>query len=105
MTDLLNINSSVAGMTISLFTSGLAQMKNNRNTQFLFVNRRPVKDQSVSYAVCKAYEDMVPREKHPVFFIFLDVDSGQVDFNVHPAKREVRFAQKNSIFDFVCYIR
>jgi DNA mismatch repair protein MutL len=91
------------GMTISLFTSGLAHMKNNRNTQFIFVNRRPVKDQSVAYAVCKAYEGMVPREKHPAFFIFLDIDAGQVDFNVHPAKREVRFAQKVSIFDFVCH--
>ncbi len=91
------------GMTVSVFTSGLAHMKNNRNTQFIFVNRRPVKDQSVAYAVCKAYEGMVPREKHPAFFIFLEIDAGQVDFNVHPAKREVRFAQKAGIFDFVCH--
>lgn len=90
------------GMTVSVFTSRLAHMKNNRHTQFIFVNRRPVKDQSVAYAVCKAYEGMVPREKHPAFFIFLDIDAGQVDFNVHPAKREVRFAQKTGIFDFVC---
>ncbi|MGD0282040.1 MAG: DNA mismatch repair endonuclease MutL [Dissulfurispiraceae bacterium] len=96
-------DSSDAGMAVSVFTSGLAHMKNNRNTQFLFVNRRPVKDQSVSYAVYKAYEGMVPKEKHPAFFIFLDVDPGQVDFNVHPAKREVRFAQKSGIFDFVHY--
>lgn len=89
------------GMTISLFTSRLAHMKNNRNTQFIFVNRRPVKDQSVAYAVCKAYEGMVPKDKQPAFFIFLDIDAGQVDFNVHPAKREVRFAQKTGIFDFV----
>ena len=90
------------GMTISVFTSGLAHMKNNRNTQFIFVNRRPVKDQSVAYAVCKAYEGMVPKEKNPAFFLFLDIDAAQVDFNVHPAKREVRFAQKTGIFDFVC---
>jgi len=92
-----------AGMTISVFTSGLSHMKNNRNAQFVFVNRRPVKDQSVAYAACKAYEGMVPKEKHPAFFIFLDVDAGQVDFNVHPAKREVRFAQKAGIFDFVSH--
>ncbi len=91
------------GMTVSVFTSGLAHMKNNRNTQFIFVNRRPVKDPAVAYAVCKAYEGMAPKEKHPAFFIFLDIDAGQVDFNVHPAKREVRFAQKTGIFDFVCH--
>lgn len=91
-----------SGMSVRLFTSGLEHMRNNRNTQFLFVNRRPVKDQSVAYAVCKPYEGMVPKEKHPAFFVFLDVDAGHVDFNVHPAKREVRFAQKNSVFDLIC---
>ncbi|MBF0559115.1 MAG: DNA mismatch repair endonuclease MutL [Nitrospirae bacterium] len=90
-----------AGLSVSIFTSGLEHMKNNRNAQFLFVNRRPVKDQSIAYAVSKAYEGMVPKEKHPAFFVFLDLDAGQVDFNVHPAKREVRFAQKNGVFDFV----
>lgn len=89
------------GLIVSLFTSGLEHMKNNRNAQFLFVNRRPVKDQSIAYAVSKAYEGMVPKDKHPAFFVFLDLDAGQVDFNVHPAKREVRFAQKNGVFDFV----
>lgn len=91
-----------SGMSVRLFTSGLEHMRNNRNTQFLFVNRRPVKDQSVAYAVYKPYEGMVPKEKHPAFFVFLDMDAGQVDFNVHPAKREVRFAQKNGVFDLIC---
>src|SRR5208283_628570 len=91
------------GMTVHVFTSGLAHMKNNRNIQFVFVNRRPVKDQAVAYAVCKAYEGMVPREKYPAFFVFLDIDAGRVDFNVHPAKREVRFEQKAGIFDFVSH--
>ena len=90
-----------AGMSVSLFASRLEHMKNNRSMQFIFVNGRPVKDQSVGYAVYKAYEGMVPKEKHPVFFVFLDVDAGQVDFNVHPAKREVRFSQKNGVFDFI----
>lgn len=96
-----SFNARDGGIKLSVFTSGLAHMKNNRSTQFLFINRRPVKDQSVAYAVYKAYEGMTPAEKHPAFFMFLDVDPGEVDFNVHPAKREVRFAQKNSVFDFV----
>ncbi len=88
-------------MSINIFTSALAHMRNNRSMQYLYVNRRPVKDQSVAFAVCKAYEGLVPKEAHPAYFVFLDIDAGQVDFNVHPTKREVRFANKSSLFNFV----
>jgi DNA mismatch repair protein MutL len=43
----------------------------------------------------------MPRDKHPVFFLFLDMDPARVDFNVHPAKREVRFQDKESVYRFV----
>lgn len=98
---LLEYSSSDHSISAAIFTSGLAHMKNNRSSQYIFVNSRPVKDQSVSYAVYKAYEGMAPKEKHPAFLLFIDIDPGQVDFNVHPAKREIRFAKKDAVFDLV----
>ena len=59
--------------------------------QFLFVNRRPVKDRLLVGAVRGAYQDLLARERHPVVALFLDVPSDFVDVNVHPAKTEVRF--------------
>jgi DNA mismatch repair protein MutL len=87
--------------SLQAFMGKASNLRSNRNSQFLFINRRPVKDQSVNHAIYKAYEDMIPRDKHPVFFIFLVMDPGRVDVNVHPAKREVRFEDKTGIYNFI----
>jgi len=59
--------------------------------QFLFVNRRPVKDRLLIGAVRGAYADMLARDRHAVVALFLEVPASEVDVNVHPAKTEVRF--------------
>lgn len=98
---LLEIETQIRDIGIRAFLGKAANVRNNKNNQFLFINNRPVKDRSVTYAVYKAYEGMIPKDKHPVFFLFMDINPEIVDFNVHPTKREVRFEDKNSVFNFV----
>ncbi len=86
---------------MNAFVSKGENFRDRRSNQFIFINKRPVKDQSLSHAVYNAYEGILPRDKHPVFFLFLDIDPWKVDFNVHPTKREVRFEDKESIYRFV----
>ncbi|WP_342657453.1 DNA mismatch repair endonuclease MutL [Sphingomonas sp. NY01] len=73
----------VAG--IPTFNRGIA------DHQYLFVNGRPVRDRLLMGAIRGAYAEMMPRDRHAVVALFLDVPAHQVDVNVHPAKTEVRF--------------
>ena len=59
--------------------------------QYLFVNGRPVKDRLLIGAIRGAYAEMMPRDRHAVVALFLDLPTSEVDVNVHPAKTEVRF--------------
>jgi DNA mismatch repair protein MutL len=75
--------------------------KSSRNYQHLFVNSRPVKDKTVTHAVYQAYRTFMPRDKNPVFFLFLKVKPDTVDVNVHPSKMEVKFRNQSEIHEFI----
>lgn len=72
--------------------------RNNRNGQHLFVNGREVASHVLSYAVKQSYYSLLPKEKNPVFVLFLNISPNLVDVNVHPRKLEVRFADEKEIF-------
>ncbi|OGW58092.1 MAG: hypothetical protein A2Z09_06365 [Nitrospirae bacterium RBG_16_43_8] len=86
---------------ISAFVSDMGNFRSSKAHQFIFINKRPIKDASLSHAVYSAYEGILPKDKHPVFFLFLELDPRKVDFNVHPAKKEVRFEDKEAVYRFV----
>ncbi len=75
--------------------------RSSRANQYIFVNHRPVKDAALRHAVYSAYDTLLPRERHPVFFLYLSVPPSEVDFNVHPAKSEVRFSDKEAVYRLV----
>lgn len=88
-------------MSLNSFVTKGDNFRNSKSHQFIFVNRRPVRDLSITHAVYKAYEGILPQNKHPVFFIFLSIDPLLIDFNVHPNKREVRFKDKEYVYLFI----
>jgi DNA mismatch repair protein MutL len=75
--------------------------RSDRTHQDFYVNRRGVKNPSLTHALYGAYGDLLMRDRHPVAFIFIEIDPALVDVNVHPAKAEVRFRNQSQIHDLV----
>jgi len=78
-------------ITVSGYLGEAGLWRSNRALQFTFLNRRPVESIAFSQALRAGYGEALPRGQSPVSFLLVEIDPSEVDVNVHPAKREVRF--------------
>jgi len=83
------------------FVSKPEIQKLNRNSIYVFVNGRLIRDRLIQHAILEAYRNILPPTVYPVVLLFLELPSGEVDVNVHPSKTEVRFRQQTVTHDFV----
>jgi len=83
------------------FVSGPQVQKMNRNSIFLFVNGRLIRDRLLLHALSSAYHNLMPPACYPFALLFVDCDCEEVDVNVHPSKTEVRFRHGSVVHDFV----
>jgi DNA mismatch repair protein MutL len=83
------------------FVSKPEIQKLNRNSIFIFVNGRLIRDRLIQHAVIEAYRNILPPTVFPVVLLFIEMPTAEVDVNVHPSKTEVRFRQQTVIHDFV----
>jgi DNA mismatch repair protein MutL len=83
------------------FVSGPQVQKMNRNSIFLFVNGRLIRDRLLLHALSSAYHNLMPPACYPFALLFVDCDCEEVDVNVHPSKTEVRFRHGAFLHDFV----
>jgi DNA mismatch repair protein MutL len=88
-------------LRVSGFTSKPELQKLNRNSIYVFVNQRLIRDRLILHAVSEAYRNVIPPTSFPVVLLFLEMPPHEVDVNVHPAKTEVRFRQQAYVHDFV----
>jgi DNA mismatch repair protein MutL len=75
--------------------------KLNRNSIYVFVNGRLIRDRLIQHALTEAYRHVLPPTVYPVVLLFLEMPGEEVDVNVHPSKTEVRFRQQSWVHDFV----
>jgi DNA mismatch repair protein MutL len=93
------VGSSQIRITGLIGQAGLSRQ--TRAQQLVFVNGRAIESPLITMAVREGYHTALMKGQYPVTFLFLEVDPGDVDVNVHPAKREVRFRDPNGIREAV----
>jgi DNA mismatch repair protein MutL len=87
-------------LAVGGFVSRPEVQRANRNSIYIFVNRRLVRDRVILHAIHEAYRNLMPGNVFPSVLLFLDLPAQEVDVNVHPAKIEVRFRHPQFVHDF-----
>jgi DNA mismatch repair protein MutL len=97
----ISVNAQKDNVSLMGFISRPEFSKSNSKSIYLFVNKRFVRDNSITHAVLSAYRQVIEPRRYPAAVLFLDLPPQDVDVNVHPAKMEVRFKDSNSIYQLV----
>jgi DNA mismatch repair protein MutL len=97
--NLLELEHAEEGLQVRGLIAKATFHRATRRQQCFFVNGRPVHSRALSHALYEVYRTLVPRDRHPVAFLFLTLPPSEVDVNVHPAKLEVRFSQERRLYE------
>jgi DNA mismatch repair protein MutL len=97
----VEVRGRMAGCSLSGVMIDPVQARASKSPQDLFVNRRPVRNGAVFHAVMDGYGSLLAKAHHPTYVLFLDIDPERIDVNVHPAKREIRFADQEAVHRFI----
>lgn len=96
-----SVDESAAGLRLWGVAAKPTFSRNSRDTQYVYVNGRFVRDKLIAHAIRQAYQDVLHHERHPAFVLFLELDPNLVDVNVHPSKTEVRFRDGQAVHRFI----
>ncbi len=99
--NLINIETETSIAKISGFIGKPEHAKKTFGEQFLFVNQRFMKHPYFHKAIMKAYEDILPADHYPSYFIFFETDPASIDINIHPTKTEIKFENERSVWQIL----
>ncbi len=97
----VHIEGDGAGMQLSGWIALPQFSRSQADLQYFYVNGRIVRDKLVAHALKMAYHDVLYRDRHPAYILFLQIPPMQLDVNVHPTKYEVRFRENKVVHDFI----
>lgn len=99
--NLIPLDTRTSMVSVGGFIGKPESAKKKFGEQFFFVNNRFMKHPYFHKAVCLAYNNIIPAESIPSYFILFEIDPGNIDINIHPAKTEVKFEDERSIWQII----
>ena len=100
--NLLEVNGGDAQVArVTGYVSAPRDRRTSRDSQYLFVNRRFVRDRMIGRSLSEGYRSILPHGVYPAALLFIETPLEEVDVNVHPAKTEVRFRRSAAVADAV----
>ena len=97
----LGLDAEGAGMRLWGWAGLPTASRTQADLQYLYLNGRMIRDRLLSHAIRRAYADLLFKDRHPAYVLYLEIDPSQVDVNVHPTKHEVRFRESRLVYDFL----
>jgi len=97
----LTLVTEAAGMRLRGWAGLPTAARAQADLQYLYLNGRMIRDRLLGHAVRRAYHDLLFKDRHPAYVLYLEMDPAGVDVNVHPTKHEVRFRESRLVYDFL----
>lgn len=97
----LEVNAARGNMCVQGWVSGTGYARSQQDKQWIYINRRMVKDKLMLHAIKLAYEHILSPGRYPACLLYLTLAADEVDVNVHPTKHEVRFNDPRSVHDLI----
>lgn len=97
----VEVRGRISGLAVNGYMIDPVHARASKQPQDLFVNRRPVRNGTVFHAVTDGYGSFLPKGHYPTFVLFVDIAPDRIDVNVHPTKKEIRFAETEVVHRLV----
>ncbi len=75
--------------------------RKKRGEQYFFVNTRFIKSSYLHHALMGAFDELLPKETHPMYVLFIDINPSKIDINVHPTKQEIKFEDERLVYNYL----
>lgn len=98
---LVPVSEHTAIVEVSGFVCKPEYAKKTRGEQYFFVNDRFIKNPYLHHAVASAFDNLIGRDAHPSYFIYLRIDPSHIDINIHPTKTEIKFTEERSVYAII----
>ena len=86
---------------IKAYISNSNYYRGNRSMQYIFANKRLIENDEINKAIDDQYQGLIPSGRYPAFFLFIDTNPKNIDVNIHPNKKIVKFSYEEELFDLI----